>query len=68
VQTVYTVGLALDYCVKSTALQAAKLGFETKVIGDATKAVSQATGKQALDELASNGITVVQWESLTPCH
>merc|ERR1740121_237418 len=68
VRTVYTVGLALDYCVKSTAVQAAALGFETKVIGDATKAVAQATGEQALDELESNGITVVQSESLTPCH
>jgi len=68
VRTVYTVGLALDYCVKSTAVQAAALGFETMVVEDATRAVSQATGEEALNELEANGIAMVQSASLTPCH
>lgn len=36
---VYVVGLAADYCVRFTALDAQKNGFQTWVIGEATKAV-----------------------------
>ena len=38
---VFVVGLAWDYCVKYTAMDAAKAGFETFVIEEATKAVNQ---------------------------
>ncbi|MCB0847700.1 MAG: bifunctional nicotinamidase/pyrazinamidase, partial [Bacteroidetes bacterium] len=34
---VYVVGLATDYCVKYTALDAASLGFQTTVIKDACR-------------------------------
>ena len=40
VRTVYCVGLAYDYCVGSTALDAVKHGFETFIIIDATKSVA----------------------------
>lgn len=33
------VGIALDYCVKATALDSARLGFKTRVILDKTAAV-----------------------------
>ena len=39
VRRVYVGGLALDYCVDATALDAHKAGFETYVITDATRAV-----------------------------
>ncbi|KAJ7607585.1 nicotinamidase [Roridomyces roridus] len=39
VGTVYVVGLAADYCVKATAEDAAKEGYRTFIIEDATKAV-----------------------------
>ncbi|PSN65102.1 Isochorismatase hydrolase [Corynespora cassiicola Philippines] len=39
VTDVYVAGLAADYCVKFTALDAAKEGFKTWVLGDATRAV-----------------------------
>lgn len=39
VQRVYVAGLALDYCVDATALDARQAGFETYVIRDATRAV-----------------------------
>jgi len=65
VKTVYVTGLALDYCVKFTSLQAGAEGFETLVVGDATKPVTQATGQQALHELEANGIKVVESASLS---
>ena len=40
---IYVCGLALDYCVKDTALDGAKLGFDTYVIKNACKAVNSDT-------------------------
>ena len=35
----YVAGLAYDFCVQFTALDAAKLGFETIVIADACRSI-----------------------------
>ena len=40
VKKVYCVGLAYDYCVGETAFDAAKNGFKTYLLTDATKSVS----------------------------
>lgn len=40
VTEVYVVGLATDYCVKFSVLDAAKLGFHTFVITDACRAIN----------------------------
>ena len=58
IQRVVVVGLATDYCVKATALDAAALGFETAVLTDAIAAVDLETGDggRALDELALAGV------------
>ncbi len=49
-------GLALDYCVKASCLDAIKAGFETIVVLDATKAINQEDGKEALKILTSFGV------------
>lgn len=51
VTTVFIVGLATDYCVKNTALDALKTGFETYVILDAVRGVELKAGdsQTALD-------------------
>jgi nicotinamidase-related amidase len=41
IDTVYILGLAYDYCVGSTALDAVENGFKTYVIRDATKSVAK---------------------------
>jgi nicotinamidase/pyrazinamidase len=53
------VGLALDYCVKSTALDAAGLGHDTSVIAAATAAVGLAAGdaSRAWHELNEAGVS-----------
>lgn len=60
VQEVFVTGLATDYCVKFTALDAQRLGFETSVIADATRAVNRepGDGERALDEMRKAGIRV----------
>src|SRR5439155_19908136 len=41
---VYVMGLATDYCVKATTLDARKLGFDTWVIEDGCRAVELDAG------------------------
>lgn len=55
------VGLATDYCVKATALDALAKGFETTVLTDAVRAVErrEGDGSRALDELREAGAAVV---------
>lgn len=58
---VYVVGLALDYCVKWTAMHAAKEGWETYIIEEATKAVDQSGEGMAKTkkELEEAGVKIV---------
>jgi nicotinamidase/pyrazinamidase len=60
VTRVTVCGLATDYCVKATALDAQRLGFATTVLGDAVRAVElqAGDGEQALAELAAAGVTI----------
>lgn len=59
---IYVCGLALDYCVKATALDALKLGYKTSVIVDACRAVDPSSN--TLDELRASGINLLQSGSL----
>lgn len=60
VTEVTVVGLALDYCVKATALDARRLGFKTTVIISATKAVNLNPGddQKAIKELQDAGVII----------
>jgi nicotinamidase/pyrazinamidase len=57
VDAVAVVGLATDYCVRATALDAVTLGFATAVLTDAVAAVDvqPGDGDLALAELAAAG-------------
>lgn len=63
VVTVYVVGLALDYCVKATALDALKYGFDTIVIADGTRPVDPVLGAVAAAEVVNDGGDVVLLDS-----
>ena len=56
------VGLATDYCVKATALDARRLGFDTAVLADAIAAVDlePGDGERALDEMREAGVAIWQ--------
>jgi nicotinamidase/pyrazinamidase len=60
VERVVVVGLALDYCVKATALDAASLGYDTVVPRTATAPVevNAGDGAAAEAELAGAGVQV----------
>lgn len=56
VEKVVVVGLAEDVCVKETALDARRLGYETFVPTDATRPVTAASGERTRRELAAAGV------------
>ncbi len=62
----YIVGLATDYCVKFTALDAAELGFNTWVVVDACRGVNLNPGDvdSALQEMQQAGCTLIQSSQL----
>lgn len=60
VERVVVVGLATDYCVKETALDALRLGYEATVLRDCVAAVdlSAGDGAAALREMAEAGAEI----------
>jgi nicotinamidase/pyrazinamidase len=62
VTELYVTGLATDYCVRASALDANKKGFRTYVVTDAIAAVDvhPGDGQKALDEMKSAGIRLVK--------
>jgi nicotinamidase/pyrazinamidase len=60
VRKVVVVGLATDYCVKETAIDAAELGFEVTVLLEAIRAVElePGDGQRALEDMRRAGATI----------
>ena len=60
IERVVIVGLATDYCVKETALDAVRLGFRTVVLSSAVRAVDvqPGDGAAALSEMAAAGVAI----------
>ncbi|MBU1218278.1 bifunctional nicotinamidase/pyrazinamidase [Myxococcota bacterium] len=56
---VFVCGLALDFCVKFTALDAKLQGFNTSVLLNLTASVYPDNTPEVIKNLESNGITVV---------
>ena len=62
VEQVYVLGVATDYCVKFTALDARREGFETYLIEDGCRGVELADGDitRAIDAMKDAGVKVIQ--------
>jgi nicotinamidase/pyrazinamidase len=60
VERVVIGGLATDYCVLQTALDARRLGYETTLLRDAVRAVDLAPGDgdRAVDSMRAAGVTI----------
>jgi nicotinamidase/pyrazinamidase len=58
---VVVVGLATDYCIRWTALDALRLGFATEVLADGVRAVDlgPGDGDRALEEIRVAGASIV---------
>lgn len=66
VKRLIVCGLATDYCVKFTVLDALKEGFKTIVVEDACRAVNvdPDDGKKALEEMAAAGAVVCELDKI----
>jgi nicotinamidase/pyrazinamidase len=60
IDSVVVTGLATDYCVKATAIDAVALGFRTSVLTDAIAAVDlePGDGDRALEAMDAAGVTL----------
>jgi nicotinamidase/pyrazinamidase len=58
VTRVFVGGLALDVCVRASALDALEHGFDVHLIEAATRPVDPAAGRSALEELRRGGVVV----------
>src|SRR5215472_4956863 len=56
VDTLDVAGIATDYCVRATALDAARAGFATRVLLGMTAGVAPATTQEAVDALRAAGV------------
>ncbi len=58
---VYVVGLATDYCVKATAIDAAERGYNTSLIIEACRAVNinPRDDELALREMLTSGVSII---------
>ncbi|HJU91834.1 MAG TPA: nicotinamidase [Pyrinomonadaceae bacterium] len=65
VKEVLVGGLATDYCVKSTVIDALKNGFKVKALSNAMKAVEvhQGDGDRAIEEMRAAGAEIVSTDS-----
>ena len=61
IDTVYVLGLATDYCVKATAIDACREGFATYLVEDACRAVElkPGDGERAIEAMREAGVIVV---------
>ncbi|MCX7956403.1 MAG: bifunctional nicotinamidase/pyrazinamidase [Endomicrobia bacterium] len=66
IKDVYICGLALDYCVYYSAVDAKKFGFDTYVILNATKGVDIPKGniERALSHMRSLNIKLINYEDI----
>ena len=62
VGSLYVVGLATDYCVRASALDASIIGFHTYVVTDAIAAVDleDGDGRKALNEMYKAGCILIE--------
>jgi nicotinamidase/pyrazinamidase len=62
VTDVTIAGLATDYCVKFTALDAVMLGFKTSVVEDACRGVEVNEGDtaRAIEEMSAAGVNITE--------
>jgi nicotinamidase/pyrazinamidase len=66
VDEVYVVGLATDYCVRASAIDACREGFDVTVVSDAVRGVEVKPGdsKRALAEMAEAGARIASSSEL----
>jgi len=70
IRRAFVCGLATDYCVKATALDARRAGLDVVVFEDAIRGVEVKPGDcvKAIDEMRASAIVLAPSADLTPPH
>jgi len=68
VENVYLCGLATDYCVLYSAVDAHGLGFRVFLVEDAARGVDVPAGSEgrALETMRASGVTILRTKALRP--
>ena len=64
VDTLYITGLALDFCVFYSAMDAAHLKYKTHVILDATRGITPEGVEEAKSQMVENGVKLIDSNAL----
>lgn len=66
IEELYVCGLATDYCVKETVLEALRKGFKVKLLLDAIKGVEIKKGdsEKAIEEMKKQGAKLINFKDL----
>ncbi len=56
IDTIFICGVATDFCVKATALEAVKFGFEAVLLTDAVKGITPEGSRKAVRVMAQKGV------------
>ncbi len=59
IYSVYIAGLATDYCVRYSAIDAAKEGFSVNVVMDACAGISDDTVRETIEDFKKNNVRMV---------
>lgn len=62
IEEVYVVGIALDFCVKYTSIDASELGYKTFLVKDAAKSTNIKNDNEILKSLE---VFIIEFISLT---
>ena len=69
IDTVYITGIATDFCVAWTAIDATELGFNTYVVEDATKAIDlNGSLQQAWQQMLASGVKRILSRDILPLN
>ena len=64
VRRLFVAGVATEYCVKASVLDALKLGYEVFLLTDAIAGVSEEGSREALSEMLSSGAVLLTMEDI----
>ncbi len=60
IKNLFIYGLAIDYCVRATAIDAIEAGYKATVVKGLSRGIAPATTVRALDEMRQKGVRLVQ--------
>ncbi len=66
IRRLFVAGVATDYCVRATVLDALSLGYEVILLTDAIAGVAKETTEKALKEMLDRGAVLASKEELVP--